>query len=68
MLSHAASTAGLRPKELTEYYDEESLVEGWRSMRTNSVFATETNQALKQLCYWIKQNGSKIVAQPFETS
>jgi hypothetical protein len=65
MLAHIASTAGLRPKEPAEFYDEESLVEGWKSMRTNPVFATDINRALKPIWHWVKQNGSDNVAQTF---
>jgi SNF2 family DNA or RNA helicase len=65
MLAHIASTAGLRPKEPAEFYDEESLLEGWKSMRTNPVFTTEIIKALKPVRHWVEQNGSKNVIQTF---
>jgi len=47
MLSLIASTAGLRPVEPKEFYDNNSINEHWALMRTNPVFREEILRALR---------------------
>lgn len=49
MLAMIASTSGLRPVEPKEFYDDESIDEHWKLMRTNPVFREEILRALKPL-------------------
>ena len=47
MLSLVAGTSGHRPVEPKEFYDNESIDEHWKLMRTNPVFRVEILRALK---------------------
>lgn len=47
MLAMIASTSGLRPVEPKEFYDDESIDEHWKLMRTNPVFREEILRALR---------------------
>mmetsp|Transcript_30569 Transcript_30569/g.64684 ORF Transcript_30569/g.64684 Transcript_30569/m.64684 type:complete len:1068 (-) Transcript_30569:106-3309(-) len=47
MLGLIGSTSGLRPVEPKEFYDNESIDEHWKLMRTNPVFRPEILRALK---------------------
>lgn len=47
MLSLIAQTSGLRPVEPKEFYDNESIDEHWKLMRTNPVFREEILRALR---------------------
>jgi hypothetical protein len=49
MLSLIVNTAGLRPVEPEEFYDNQSIAEHWKLMRVNPVFRTEILKSIKPL-------------------
>ncbi|KAL7548648.1 hypothetical protein ACHAWF_011915 [Thalassiosira exigua] len=49
MLALIASTSGLRPVEPKEFYDNDSVEEHWRILRTNPVFREEILRAMRPL-------------------
>ena len=53
MLALLANTAGCRPVEPEEFYDNDNVDEHWKIMRTNPVFRTEILRAMKPLRDWV---------------
>mmetsp|Transcript_5871 Transcript_5871/g.12767 ORF Transcript_5871/g.12767 Transcript_5871/m.12767 type:complete len:1099 (+) Transcript_5871:135-3431(+) len=53
MLALLANTAGCRPVEPEEFYDNDNVDEHWKLMRTNPVFRTEILRAMKPLRDWV---------------
>ena len=53
MLAHICSTAGCKPVQPSEFFDEDSIDEHWKMMRVNPVFRTEILRAMKPLRNWV---------------
>ena len=53
MLAHIASTAGCKPVQPSEFFDEDSIDEHWKMMRVNPVFRMEILRAMKPLRDWV---------------
>jgi len=59
MLALIASTAGCKPKEPDEFYDNEAINEHWKIMRVNPVFREEILKSLKPIRDFINVNNPK---------
>ena len=53
MLALVANTAGVKPVEPEEFYDNDNVDEHWKMMRTNPVFRMEILRAMKPLRDWV---------------
>jgi len=53
MLAQIASTAGCKPTQPAEFFDEDSIDEHWKVMRINPVFRMEILRAMKPLRDWV---------------
>ncbi|KAL7468826.1 hypothetical protein ACHAXS_009057 [Conticribra weissflogii] len=54
MLALIANTAGCKPQEPDEFYDNEAIDEHWQRMRVNPVFREEILKSLKPIREFIK--------------